>query len=70
MIRWLENTLPKGKVSLAFVHTDALQDALELKRKLEDLFLPKESFITEMSPVVGAHTGPGLVGAAWWVNPI
>jgi fatty acid-binding protein DegV len=29
---------------------------------------PAEAMLTEVSPVVGAHTGPGTVGLAWLVG--
>jgi hypothetical protein len=27
-----------------------------------------ELFITQFHPFMGAHTGPGLVGASWWAE--
>lgn len=69
MIHWLENELPRGKVNLAFVHTDALSEAKDLMERLGNSLKPIEHFVAEMSPVIGAHTGPGLVGVAWWSYP-
>jgi len=68
MVRWLEDTLPKGKVALAFCHTDAAEEAAALAQRLTAIFHPSESFITELTPVIGAHTGPGVLGVAWWVQ--
>lgn len=68
MIHWLENTLPKGHLALAICHTDAHREALELSEHIEAIFHPQETFLTELTPVIGAHTGPGLLGVAWWVQ--
>jgi acyl-phosphate glycerol 3-phosphate acyltransferase len=69
MILWLESALPQGKVNLAYVHTDALEEAKHLEERLSNSLQPVEHFVTEMTPVIGAHTGPGLVGVAWWSYP-
>ena len=47
-------------------HTDEEERAAELKERLEKLLEPQEIYITEMTPAVGAHTGPGLIGTTWW----
>lgn len=68
MVHWLESTLPKGDLVLAVCHTDASQEAAELQKRLEAHFQPQETFMTELTPVIGAHTGPGLLGVAWWAR--
>lgn len=68
MVHWLESTLPKDGVALAFCHSDASQEASALAERMTEIFHPTESFMTELTPVIGAHTGPGLVGVAWWVQ--
>lgn len=68
MVRWLESTLPKNEVALAFCHTDAPNEASALAERLRAIFHPTESFTAELTPVIGAHTGPGVVGVAWWVQ--
>lgn len=70
MVRWLGTVLNKNKVALAFCHTDAFEEAAALEERLTAMFRPVESFVTELTPVIGAHTGPGVVGVAWWVKPI
>jgi len=68
MVKWLESTLPKENLAMAFCHTDALEEAATLEKRLKAIFRLNESFITELTPVIGAHTGPGLVGVAWWIQ--
>jgi acyl-phosphate glycerol 3-phosphate acyltransferase len=69
MTQWLKSTLKKHRVALAFSHTDAFQENAELERSLTGLFQPVESFQTELTPVIGAHAGPGMLGVAWWTIP-
>jgi DegV family protein with EDD domain len=66
MVSWLESRLAHDEVALACFHTDALQEANDLSEVLSGALNPGEVFITEMTPVVGVHAGPGMVGAAWW----
>jgi DegV family protein with EDD domain len=68
MVHWLESTLPKDGVALAFCHTDAPQEAAALAERVTAIFHPTESLMAELTPAIGAHTGPGLVGVAWWVQ--
>ncbi len=68
MVHWLEDILPKEKVALAFCHTDAAEEAAALAQRLREIFHPSESYITELTPVIGAHTGPGVLGVAWWIQ--
>ena len=55
-------------VHAAVMHADAPDAAEDLRRSLDDEFDCAELYVSELSPVVGAHTGPGLVGVAWWVD--
>lgn len=69
LLHWLKDKLPVEGLSLAIVHTDAFQEAEDLKEKLLSHFHPDEHFVAELTPVIGAHAGPGLVGVAWWIHP-
>ncbi len=55
-------------VHLSVIHADAEQDANDLLEDLRDELNCAESFVSEFSPVMGAHTGPGLLGVASWVE--
>ncbi len=51
---------------VAVMHANALQNATVLKDKIEAGCRCREIYITEFTPVMGAHTGPGLVGVSFW----
>lgn len=42
-------------------HGDCLSDAEELKKQLEKTYGIKVSVITDIGPVIGAHSGPGTI---------
>jgi len=51
-------------VQLAVAHGAAYQAGIYLKEALENALQLKASIFTHVGPVIGAHTGPGTVGAA------
>ncbi len=51
---------------VAVMHADALDRAKELRDKISSRFSCIELFITEFTPVMGVHTGPGVVGVAFY----
>ena len=62
----------KGKVvsgqplHVAVMHADAGDRALELRNRISAHFNCNELFVTEFTSVMGVHTGPGLVGVAFY----
>jgi len=51
---------------VAVMHADALDRAKELMNKISSQFDCAELFITEFTPVMGVHTGPGVIGVAFY----
>jgi len=51
---------------VAVMHADALDDALVLRDQISSQFDCAELFITEFTPVMGVHIGPGLIGIAFY----
>ena len=47
------------------MHALALDDALALRERLLSEFNCVEALVSEFTPVMGAHTGPGLLGIAF-----
>jgi len=57
----------KGRpLHVAVMHADALDAAIVLRDRISSQFDCVELFITEFTPVMGAHIGPGLVGIAFY----
>jgi DegV family protein with EDD domain len=60
-----EQTRGKTPVRLATLHANALEDAQSVLEKATQRVGAVESILTEVSPVVGTHAGPGTVGLAY-----
>ena len=55
-------------VRAAVLHADSLDDAEDLRERVNDQFDCLELYVTELTPVMGTHTGPGLLGLAYHVE--
>ena len=54
--------------TVTIVHADDSQGAEELKRLVAQKFPKAEIEIGDLGPVIGAHTGPGLLALIYWGN--
>lgn len=61
----VEGVAGRTPVRLATLHANAAEDARALLTRAEQELNPVESFLTEVSPTVGTHAGPGTVGLAF-----
>lgn len=59
---------PDDKIHLAIINVATDEESHSLKEELEIKYHPVEIFITDVSPVIGAHAGPGTVGVAIYVE--
>ena len=55
-----------SSLHLAAMHARAEDEARRLVERVTATMAPATAFVAEFSPVMVAHTGPGLVGLAWW----
>ena len=55
----------KSGVRLAGLHASSPDDAAFVLEECSAAVNAVETLMTELSPVVGAHVGPGGVGIAW-----
>ncbi len=55
-----------GPIHATVMHGDAPDVAQQLQRDIDSEFDCAELFVSQFTPVMSAHTGPGLVGVAWW----
>ena len=60
-----EQTTGKKPVHLATLHANAHTEALELLEQAKNRIGGVEHILSEVSPVVGTHAGPGTLGLAY-----
>jgi DegV family protein with EDD domain len=69
MLNLLAEKLDRGSISrLSVLHANAASQADQLMSELVQRFHPAETIMTEVSPVIGTHTGPGTVGVAYLID--
>jgi DegV family protein with EDD domain len=66
ILKLMEQNMHKGPMHVAVMHADAMDKAVTLKNQISSKFECNEIFITEFTPVMGVHTGPGLIGVAFY----
>jgi DegV family protein with EDD domain len=67
ILRLMGRKIIKGKlVHVAVMHADAPEQSQVLKDRIFLRFNCVEIFTTEFTPVMGVHTGPGVVGVAFY----
>ncbi|HEX9077446.1 MAG TPA: DegV family protein, partial [Anaerolineae bacterium] len=49
---------------VAIIHTNAPDRAAELRQQAADLLPPGDILTMDLTPVIGTHIGPGVVGFA------
>ncbi len=49
-------------VIVSIIHTLSLKESKRIMRKIQSSLKYVDTMITECTPVIGAHTGPGLIG--------
>lgn len=62
LVREISTRFQKAKVQLAVVHGAAPAEGEKLLERLKGLLNVEEAFLMNVSPVLGVHTGPGLLG--------
>lgn len=57
-----------GKLHIAILNSVAQAEAESLAAEVQDTLNPAELHVVGISPVIGTHTGPGAIGAAWYLE--
>jgi fatty acid-binding protein DegV len=55
----------KSNIRVSTLHANAEAEAKELLERARSALSPVEAVLASVSPVVGAHAGPGTVGLAY-----
>ena len=61
----VEDTAGKGSVRASVIHAAAPDEAEMFLKQVEEQLKPVELGISELTPVLGTNTGPGLIGLAY-----
>ena len=65
MLKQVRRRIGPGPIHATVMHGDE-ERAEALRRQVAAEFPCRELYVSEFSPVMGAHTGPGLLGIAFW----
>ncbi|MGQ9568860.1 MAG: DegV family protein [Anaerolineae bacterium] len=55
-----------GRIKVAYMHAAAPEEVPNLRAVVEPRFTCVETLVTQLNPALGVHTGPGLVGLAYY----
>jgi DegV family protein with EDD domain len=64
-----QRVCPDKPLHVAVFHTRSLCEAEQLAHQVRQDFQPVELYVTEFSQVMSIHSGPGLVGLAFYNEP-
>ncbi len=68
MLQHVEEEVGGRALHAAILHADASGDAEALRAKVAGRFNCVELYVTELTPVMGVHTGPGVLGIAFYAE--
>jgi len=68
VVRLLGERVGSAPIRASVFHADATQEADQMARQIQERFRCVEFFMSEFTPVMGAHTGPGTVGVAFCIE--
>jgi DegV family protein with EDD domain len=68
MLEIMSERVGKSKVHVNVHHAGALEEGLKLQEEIGSTFDCLELWLTEFTPVMGVHTGPGLVAVAFYAE--
>jgi len=58
-----------GAVHVGVIGANAPDEAEKLRQQVADRFQCQELFVSELSPTIATHVGPGTVGVAFYAEP-
>lgn len=68
LVERIGDAAANGKLHVAVLHGNAPEEAVALAERLTARFKPVEVFTGEIGPTLATHTGPGPIGAAFYVE--
>ena len=68
MLKVMAERMGDSKVHVMVHHADELEEAKKLMAEINSRFSCVELYLTEFTPVMGVHTGPGLLAIAFYAH--
>jgi DegV family protein with EDD domain len=68
MLQIMSDRMKDSTVHVMVQHADELEEAKKLAAEIESRFNCAEMYITEFAPVMGVHTGPGLLAIGFYAD--
>ncbi|MBN2463287.1 MAG: DegV family protein [Dehalococcoidia bacterium] len=68
MLKIMADRMGDSRVHVVVQHADEMDDARKLAAEIESRFKCVEMSITEFAPVMGVHTGPGLLAIGFYAD--
>lgn len=68
MLRIMSQRVENSTVHVMVHHADELEEAKKLAAEIESRFNCAEMYITEFTPVMGVHCGPGLLAIGFYAD--
>lgn len=68
MLQQMARSAGDRPLHAAVLHADAAQEAEKLRQRVADQFNCIELYVTEFTPAMGVHTGPGLLALAFYAE--
>jgi len=68
MLRIMAERAGNSTVHVMVHHADELEEARKLADEIKSRFNCAELYITEFTPVMGVHTGPGLLAIGFYAD--
>ncbi len=68
MLKIMADRMGDSRVHVVVQHADEMEEAKKLAAEIESRFKCVEMSITEFAPVMGVHTGPGLLAIGFYAD--
>ena len=68
MLEQMEERAMGRTVHAAILHADVPEEAEQLRQRIQQQFNCHELHVVELTPVMGAHTGPGVLGVVFYTE--
>ncbi len=68
VLREVQAAVGENPARAAVFHADVPEEAEQMAERVQSMLRCVEFFISEFTPVMGAHTGPGVLGVAYCIE--